>query len=150
MRKVHKTRNELVGLDEAVKLNPELKSEFAATSMKLKQQEAALKDFCKQTGIKYESPRVQVQGFGRSTSQKAVWANKRGLTNSVNDDNIKLLKERIAKCEITLTLNAEKQLPHMEKTRMEGKSYFIISMEYGNWYCKYYKSRANPRCDYSR
>ena len=76
-RQVRQTRNGLVGLDEGMKVNPALQNEFAATSIKPKDQEARLKDFCGQTGLTYETPRVQVQGFNISVSQRTVWANKK-------------------------------------------------------------------------
>ena len=41
----------------------------------------------------------------------------------------KLLQSKIDSGEISLTLNHEKQAPHMEATREDGKSYFTISEE---------------------
>lgn len=64
-----------------------LKEEFQAESVKLKKHEAQMKDFCKKTHRQVDSTRTQVHavedGFGnivafdRSTSMKAVWANKK-------------------------------------------------------------------------
>ena len=55
--------------------------------MRLKKQEAALKAFCKETGRRYESARVQIHavknkagdivGFNRSVAQKAVWQDRK-------------------------------------------------------------------------
>jgi hypothetical protein len=45
--------------------------------VKLKVKEAKLKDFLRQTGRDAENDRVRVPGFGRSLSQRAVWANRR-------------------------------------------------------------------------
>lgn len=64
----------------------ELKDQFTAESVNLKAQEKALKSFCKETKRDYDSVRTQVYAykdslgniinFGRSTSAKAVWANR--------------------------------------------------------------------------
>lgn len=58
-----------------------LKEKFSEESSILKQKEQRLKDFLKQTGRDAETSRVRVNGFDRSISQKAVWANRR-LTSS--------------------------------------------------------------------
>ncbi|MCD8049580.1 MAG: phage minor capsid protein, partial [Clostridia bacterium] len=82
-RDIRKTKRELTALDELQKNKPtnETKTEFAALSVKLKNQEAKLKNFCKQTERRLDTTRTGVfasqsgMGFGRSTSMKAVWAN---------------------------------------------------------------------------
>ena len=51
--------------------------EFQKKSAQLKQAEQNLKDFLKQTGFLNDSARLWVNGFGRSTAQKAVWANRK-------------------------------------------------------------------------
>lgn len=95
-RSIKKTKRELVGLDEALKNMPEgqssaLKSEFQASSVKLKRQEARVKDFCKQTGLKRDRFREQVftadtengiRSWTKSASQKAVWGNRNALTST--------------------------------------------------------------------
>lgn len=53
-----------------------LKEKFAEESSVLKQKEQRLKDFLNQTGRDAENSRVRVNGFDRSISQKAVWANR--------------------------------------------------------------------------
>lgn len=45
--------------------------------MRLKDAEKTLKDFCQQTGQRRDTFREQVNGFGRSTAQRAVQAAKR-------------------------------------------------------------------------
>ncbi len=50
---------------------------FTNASVRLKKAEKKLDDFCKQTGFRKDNNRVWVNGFGRSTSQKAVWANRK-------------------------------------------------------------------------
>ena len=78
-REIRATRRELAGLDEAAKFSTgkqkaDLQSDFAQSSVKLKRQEAKLRDFTRQTDRRADTSRVQVMGFGRSVSQKAVWA----------------------------------------------------------------------------
>ncbi len=48
---------------------------------KLKSQEAKLKDFCQKTNRRVDTFRVQVSGFDKSVSQKAVWAEKKAVAN---------------------------------------------------------------------
>lgn len=64
---------------------------FTAESVKLKKAEKELSTFLDQTGNLPDSTRVWVNGFGRSTAQRAVWASKKGpirLTTLLNDDTI--------------------------------------------------------------
>ena len=55
-----------------------MKEQFVEESALLKRKEAKLKDFLKQTGRDAETSRTRVNGFGRSISQRAVWASRRG------------------------------------------------------------------------
>lgn len=81
-RTIRSTKRELVGLAEALKhaetdnLKAELQSEFEKKSVKLKGQEAKLKDFLAASKQRNERDRQQIIGFNRSVSSKAVWANK--------------------------------------------------------------------------
>ena len=91
-RGIRATKRELAGLDEAIRntddasLKNGLRTDFNEASVKLKSQEARLRDFAKQTKRPLETDRVQVQGFGRSTAQKAVWANRK--SSIFKDTNI--------------------------------------------------------------
>lgn len=81
-RKIRDTRRTLAGYGEAMKagggrLRAAMQADFSQASVTLKKQEARLKDFLRQTGLRGDAARVQVNGFGRSISQRAVWANKR-------------------------------------------------------------------------
>lgn len=89
-RQVRATRRELAGYDAAMKAaktdeeRAAIKQEFDRASVRLKKQERELKDYCSNNGLVYDNSRVQTyygkgttQGFGRSTSQKAVWANRK-------------------------------------------------------------------------
>ncbi|MBQ7975398.1 MAG: phage minor capsid protein [Clostridia bacterium] len=93
-RKIRSSKRTLVALDEGLKaadneeLRQCLKTDFAAESVKLKQREAMLRDFCDQTGLRLDNSRTQVYnvfddngsvigGFGKSVGQKAVATNKK-------------------------------------------------------------------------
>lgn len=54
-----------------------LQADYAANAAKLKESEKQLKMFCSQTGQRRDTFREQVDGFGRSTAQRAVQAAKR-------------------------------------------------------------------------
>lgn len=64
-----------------------LKEAFTEESVNLKSLETEMKDFCRQTGRSIDSARTQIYAikddtgkivnFGKSVSQKAVWANKK-------------------------------------------------------------------------
>lgn len=65
-------------------------AEFDRSARYLKNNEAKLKDFCRQTGQDRDRFREQVLGFNRSTAQKAVHAAKKsGLTSGGKDGIIK-------------------------------------------------------------
>ena len=82
-RKVRELKRRAAALDEAAKstddpaLKQGLNDDFAAVSVRLKDAEKTLQDFCRQTGRRNDTFRSQVNGFGRSTAQRAVQAAKR-------------------------------------------------------------------------
>jgi len=92
-RKIRDTRRVLAGYDEALnaadddQLKAMLKSDFDRKSVLLKKQEAAYKDFCSKTARYQDKARLQVKGFDRSVSQKAVQANKKAPENIANSHN---------------------------------------------------------------
>ncbi|MDL2257578.1 phage minor capsid protein [Eubacteriales bacterium OttesenSCG-928-K08] len=79
-RKIRETKRQLSALDASIKDAPSdsiansLKSEFTSLSTSLKDQERKLNDFTAQTDLWKDTSRTQVDGFGRSVSQKARWA----------------------------------------------------------------------------
>lgn len=80
-RSIRKSKRELAALDSArQEASPELRakldSEFERKSVTLKNREARLEEHLKATGLLPDNSRVRVDGFGKSVSQKAVWANK--------------------------------------------------------------------------
>ena len=81
-RKVREARRECSTLSAAMEeaddaLKAQLSPEFTKASVALKRREAALKAFCEKTGLQYDASRVTTYSFGRSTSAKVVWANRK-------------------------------------------------------------------------
>lgn len=112
-RAIRKSKQELVALDEAVKnaadedAKIDLQLEFDRISVRLKEQEARLSDFCEKTGLDRDRYREQVfaaetergiRGFGKSTSMKAVWANKKVLTTISKDGTINIEIDEFVPC----------------------------------------------------
>lgn len=95
-RGIRESKRVLASYDAAIKAAPDeatittLKEAFQAESVSLKAREAKLRDFCKQTNRVVDSARTQVVAykddngrivnFGRSTSSKAVWANRKAAS----------------------------------------------------------------------
>ena len=104
-RQIRKERSELAGLDAAIKatedeeLKTSLKNDFDNLSVKLKSHEAKYKDFSYKTGLPPQKQRLQMYGFNRSVSQKAVHANKatisskNAFTKDKDNDIIKTKKQ---------------------------------------------------------
>ena len=81
-RQIRASRRECQTLDAAMSatdgdLAEQLRGEFSKAAVRLKKREAKLREFCKQTGLPYDQSRVTTFNFGRSTSAKAVWANRK-------------------------------------------------------------------------
>lgn len=92
-RQIRESKRILTAYDSAIKaaIDAEtenlLKEEFQKESVKLKSKEKRLKDFCSETGHWIDASRTQVYAvkdqdgnivnYGRSTSMKAVWANRK-------------------------------------------------------------------------
>ena len=82
-RKVRERKRAVSAADTAVKNAPDdqtanqMKAFFTEQSVKLKQAEKNLSDFISATGNLPDGTRTWVNGFGRSTAQKAVWANRK-------------------------------------------------------------------------
>ena len=93
-RKVRTLKRRAAALEEAAKntddpvLKQGLNDDFSAVSVRLKDAEKTLKDFCQQTGRRRDAFREQVNGFGRSTAQMAVQAGKRQQTASQTAGNV--------------------------------------------------------------
>ena len=82
-RKIREAKKECSTLDAAMKaaqsdkLHDELHKEFQRASVKLKQREARLREFIDETGRTRLRDREWTGTWNRSTSSKAVWANRK-------------------------------------------------------------------------
>lgn len=82
-RAVRESKRECVALDAAVsaagsdELRASLKIDFQRASVKLKRREATLKEFISTSSQRRDTTREYVNGYDRSVSAKAVWANRR-------------------------------------------------------------------------
>lgn len=87
-RDMRSTRCKAAGYEEAAKvaednkLKEDLQTDFYDAAQKLKRQEKAYADFCKQTGLPAQKDRLQTKPFNRSVSQKAVWGNRKAAEYS--------------------------------------------------------------------
>lgn len=94
-RRIRQTKRTLAACDEALnnlsdeELLKNLQKEFNWHSKKLKRQESELNAFCRKTDLLPDNSRTQVAGFGKSTSQKALWANKRQKMNAAANSAIR-------------------------------------------------------------
>lgn len=101
-RAIRATKRYLSACDEAIKfstdelLSERLNFDFKQNSVKLKSQEAKLKNFCKETGLLPDNARIWSNGFNRSVSQKSVSNAKsyyKDWSKSININNIKSLAD---------------------------------------------------------
>lgn len=90
-RDIRARKRAVSAADTAVKNAPDestakqMQELFTAESVKLKKAEKELSTFLDQTGNLPDSTRIWVNGFGRSTAQRAVWANRKAVNNSSID-----------------------------------------------------------------
>ena len=145
------TKRELAGYDAGIhatdneSLKADLQAAFDRQSVLLKKQEAALKDFTKQTGLTRDRSREQVsahfetvQGktvaFNKSVSQKAVQANKRALQiekekRIIIEQETKRIRQEIANGKYPLTLNVgnqNKHIPTSHSYKPEDKKSYLF------------------------
>lgn len=152
-REIRATKRELAALDEAKKsaedevLRNGLQADFSKASVKLKEQERALKNFLRETGSLPDSSRVQVLGFGRSQAQKAVWADKKVENAMKTDYNraIESAKKQIA--EMPKKLNAGSQNKHIRSSKgyIEGRSYIYGTLEDAQALVNRYSGTGTPK-----
>lgn len=133
-RRIRATKRELAGYDAGINatdddsLKADLQAAFDRKSVLLKKQEAALKDFTKQTGLTRDRSREQVsahfdtkQGkvvsFNKSVSQKAVHRNKRALKIEEEKRIIKEIKEAGIQGKVSL----HPELPDFQSLSFDAK-----------------------------
>ena len=121
-RQIRETKRKLAGYSSGVNeakddtLKNTLQNRFNEESVRLKKQEAALKAFCKETGRRYESARVQIHvvknkagdivGFNRSVAQKAVWQDRKNTFKNQMSKQLEKLAEEEKKAIWRYTGNA--------------------------------------------
>lgn len=105
-RAIRQSKRELAALDGARSatddeaLKQKLDRDFQRKAVTLKRREAKLEEHLRNTGLLPDNSRVRVDGFGRSVSQKAVWAERKyqsalhkisgsGSNNKILDNNSK-------------------------------------------------------------
>ena len=90
-RRIRESKRILAAKDELLKdcsddLNRvELQGQFDRYSVKLKSQEAHLRAFCSKTGVRNDSSRTRIVGFGRSTAQKVIQRDKASMKIAVEN-----------------------------------------------------------------
>lgn len=152
-REIRATKRELAALDEAKKaatdeiLGNGLQADFSKGSVKLKNQERKLRDFLSQTKSLPDSSRVQVQGFGKSTAQKAVWANKKVESSMKNSYNSAVESAKKQIVEMPKTLNIGNQNKHIRSSKgyIEGRSYLYGTLEDAQALVNRYSGTGTPR-----
>lgn len=98
-RGIRDTKRQLAAYDSAIKasaddaLTADLQDAFTRQSVKLKSQEAKMRDFLRRTNRLEDSARTQAVGFSKSVSQKTVWANKNTVAKSAESGIIKTNKQ---------------------------------------------------------
>lgn len=94
-RKIRESKRILAAYDESIKgaednaVRKAYQNIFDKESVKLKRRESELDNFCDKTGLLKRSDRVQKYGFGRSTAQKSVQANKKAVAKNAKKSIIK-------------------------------------------------------------
>lgn len=99
--------------DEATRATAQ--AEFDRSARYLKNNEAKLKDFCRQTGQDRDRFREQVYGFGRSEAQRAVQANNSSFRNTMRQKGIK---------------NPPKSLAELEKMKYNNPKEYDLMQSY--------------------
>lgn len=134
-RKIRESKRILAAYDESIKnaddeaIKKAYQNIFNKESVKLKNREAELNNFCDKTGLLKRNDRVQKYGFCRSTAQKAVQANKKVVAKNTKKSIIKSLDID----DFELVTYGKNIAPEVSKvivdtmTKCESKGKFIIS-----------------------
>lgn len=123
-RRIRATKRELTGYDAGMKaatdngVREELKQAFDRKSVLLKKQEAKLRDFCNQTGLRRDNFREQSNGFNKSVSQKAVWANRKNIEVKTQNTQYFEYLAQLRNGEVELKEHQQKILDMLPKTNM--------------------------------
>lgn len=102
-----------------------LSGDYTAAASKLKQLEADLRDFCKQTRRRNDTFRQQVHGFGRSEAQRAVHAaaEKKRLTIDWDSGKIdtEVFRKSLRKGYVKTKIEKNKQIKHTYNNQWENQ-----------------------------
>lgn len=134
---MRKSKREILAYDKAG-----LKDDFRNVSIKLQQQRKEYNNFAKATGMKKQNARHQVDGFGKSISQKSVQpykqvekqANKLYNLGSSKDNIKAYLRDKTIRDKIQSldkNIHIGKQGKHIKghNNYIEGRSYLTISID---------------------
>lgn len=91
-KRILAAKNEFIINTDSEPLKRAMQSEFDKKAITLKRQEAQLKDFCKKTGLRIDSSRMQKYGFGRSTAQEAQGSANRHYNHWSKEHNVNNIK----------------------------------------------------------
>ncbi len=128
-RDIRSLKREAVAYDSARNnapddiLRQQFSDDFTAVSVKLKNKKRQLSDFLDKTGQLPDNARTQVLGFGRSTAQKAVWAEKKSpisLTKFLSDGTITDKETEFRKALKLGRFNTKIELPK-QRNHVSGK-----------------------------
>ncbi|MBQ8298015.1 MAG: phage capsid protein [Ruminococcus sp.] len=122
-RDIRKLKREAVAADtgriNAVDddLKHKFDDDFIKSSAQLKEKERQLKNLQKQTRTLPDKSRVWVNGFDKSVSQKAVWADKKllqlGDGNAIIGEKVYNFQNKLSQGKINLNIKKEKQRDHI-------------------------------------
>lgn len=117
-------------------------TEFDRSARYLKNNEAKLKDFCRQTGQDRDLFREQVLGFGRSESQKAVHAAKRNHSPDSDSDFREKMNVLMGKGYLNAIKQFQKSLESVSNKRVSA----ILQRTYKS---VQFKKSNNNKCYFS-
>ena len=161
-RQIREERRKLAGYDEAIKCMQDadskasLQGEFDSLAVEMKSHESIYKDFSSQTGLPTQTERIQVKGFNRSVSQKAVQAKKKtgqykGLSAKISGKGIPEHEEPklIKTIDFTDKKAVKKEIEKFEKEAV-NKSFetaCVITQKGKVYHCFGVKDRVFPDFD---
>ena len=104
--------------DEATRATAQ--AEFDRSARYLKNNEAKLKDFCRQTGQDRDRFREQVLGFNRSTAQKAVHVAKRNHSPDSDSDFIEKINNLTGREYLNAVRQFQQSLPNIPNRQVSA------------------------------
>lgn len=130
-RDIRDSKRKVLAADTAVKNAPDEETEkqmkelFTVESVKLKKAEKKLDGFLDRTGNLADTTRTGVNGFGRSTAQKAVWANKKGLTPKEKDGKINKNIAKMTDSQLSKSIKSWTELIELHTDKIENPKKYL-------------------------